>query len=128
MKTFKYEFLLIFYRDFSKFESRENRKIINLVKIKMELIEWAFTILSFIAFYFFISKKASLPSFRIIGLIISIIISILVAIFTLSIGVLSIGIINICYIFLNGYGILNCYSEIKKNKNEVNLNGKITKM
>ena len=41
----------------------------------MELIEWAFTVLSFISFYFFISKKASQPSFRIIGLILSIIIS-----------------------------------------------------
>ena len=82
----------------------------------MELIEWTFTILSFIAFYFFISKKASRPNYRIIGLILSIIIAILMAIFTLSIGVLSLGIINTCYIFLNGYGIYNCYKEIKIEK------------
>ena len=85
----------------------------------MELIEWAFTILSFIAFYFFISKKASQPKFRIIGLILSIIISILMAIFSFSIGVLSLGIINTCYIFLNGYGIFNCYMEIKSNKKNI---------
>ncbi len=85
----------------------------------MELIEWAFTILSFIAFYFFISKRASQPSFRIIGLIMSIIISFLVSIFTFSIGVLSIAIINFCYIFLNGYGILNCYLEIRKNNRQL---------
>lgn len=85
----------------------------------MELIEWAFTILSFIASYFFISKKASQPSFRIIGLIMSIIISLLVSIFTFSIGVLSIAIINLCYIFLNGYGICNCCLEIRKKKKQL---------
>jgi hypothetical protein len=84
----------------------------------MELIEWVFTILSFIAFYFFISKKASLPSFRIIGLILSMVIAILMVIFTFSIGVLSLGVINTCYVFLNGYGVLNCYKEIKSNKKE----------
>ena len=84
----------------------------------MELIEWIFTILSFIAFYFFISKKASLPSFRIIGLVLSTIINFLVAVFTLSIGVLSLGAINFIYVFLNAYGILNCYLEIKKNDNK----------
>ena len=84
----------------------------------MELIEWTFTILSFIAFYFFISKKASQPNYRIIGLILSIIIAILMAIFTFSIGVLSLGIINTCYIFLNGYGIYNCYKEIMSNKKQ----------
>ena len=95
----------------------------------MELIELSFTILSIFAFYFFISKRASLPSFRIIGLIISIIINILVAIFTLSIGILSLGFINIFYVFLNGYGILNCYLEINKNKEAGrNLNNEITEM
>jgi len=82
----------------------------------MELIEWIFTILSFICFYFFVSKKASQPSFRIIGWVLSIIINFLVTIFTLSIGVLSLGIINLCYVFLNGYGIFNCYQEIKRKK------------
>ncbi len=82
----------------------------------MEPIEWTFTILSFIAFYFFISKRASAPSFRVIGLMMSIVINILVAIFTLSIGVLSLGLINIFYVFLNGYGILNCLLEIRKSK------------
>lgn len=86
----------------------------------MEIIEWVFTILSFIAFYFFISKRASQPNFRIIGLIMSIIISILVSIFTFSIGVLSLAIIHLCYIFLNGYGILTCYLEIRKNKIKIN--------
>jgi len=96
----------------------------------MELIEWIFIILSFIAFYFFIGKKASQPSFRIIGWVISITINFLIAIFTLSIGVLSLGIINICYVFLNGYGILNCYTEIQKKKKseEVHLNGPIVKV
>ena len=87
----------------------------------MELIEWTFTILSFIAFYFFISKKASQPNFRIIGLILSMIIAILMAVFSFSIEVLSLGIINTCYIFLNGYGVFNCYKEImseKKNMKE----------
>jgi len=79
----------------------------------MELIEWAFTILSFIAFYFFVSKKASQANFRIIGLVLSMIIGVLIAIFSFSIGVLSLGIINTCYIFLNGYGIFNCYKEIR---------------
>ena len=85
----------------------------------MEFIEWAFTILSFIAFYFFISKKASQPCFRIIGWIISIIINLLMALFTLSIGVLSLGVINICYVFLNGYGIFTCYVEMNKEMSEV---------
>ena len=87
----------------------------------MELIEWTFTILSFIAFYFFISKKVSQPNFRIIGLILSMIIAILMAVFSFSIEVLSLGIINTCYIFLNGYGVFNCYKEImseKKNMKE----------
>ncbi len=87
----------------------------------MELIEWTFTILSFIAFYFFISKKAGQPNFRIIGLILSMIIAILMAVFSFSIEVLSLGIINTCYIFLNGYGVFNCYKEImseKKNMKE----------
>lgn len=80
----------------------------------MEPIEWVFTILSFVAFYFFISKKASQPSYRLIGLVISILISLLMAIFAFSINVLSIAIINIVYIGLNGYGILNCILEIRK--------------
>lgn len=84
----------------------------------MEPIEWVFTILSFIAFYFFISKKASMPSYRLIGLILSTIINLLIAIFTFSIGVLSLGTINLIYVFLNGYGMLNCYLEIRKNKKE----------
>ncbi len=87
----------------------------------MEPIEWIFTILSFIAFYFFISKKASQAKFRIIGLILSIIIAILMAIFSFSIEVLSLGVINICYIFLNGYGIYNCYKEIKLNKKDMKI-------
>lgn len=82
----------------------------------MDMIEWAFTILSFIAFYFFISKRASKPGFRIIGLILSIIISLLISIFAFSIGVLSIALINLSYIFLNGYGIVNCYLELRKSK------------
>ncbi|MFX0072379.1 MAG: hypothetical protein ACFFAO_14940 [Candidatus Hermodarchaeota archaeon] len=82
----------------------------------MELIEWAFTILSFISFYFFISKKASEPSFRIIGLILSIIISILVSIFTFSIGVMSLAIINLLYVGLTAFGIFNCCLEIRRNK------------
>ena len=85
----------------------------------MEFIEWTFTFLSFISFYFFISKKASHPSFRIIGWIISIIINLLMALFTLSIGVLSLGVINICYVFLNGYGIFTCYVEMNKEMSEV---------
>jgi len=85
----------------------------------MEPIEWVFTILSFIAFYFFISKRAGQAKFRIIGLILSIIIAILMAIFSFSIEVLSLGIINTCYVFLNGYGIYNCYKEIKLNKKKV---------
>jgi hypothetical protein len=36
------------------------------------------------------------------------------ALFTLSIGVLSLGVINICYVFLNGYGIFTCYVEMNK--------------
>ena len=82
----------------------------------MEIIEWAFIILSFIAFYFFVSKNASNPSFRIIGLILSIIIVILISIFSFSIGVLSLALINLCYIFLNGYVIFNCFKEIKLNR------------
>ncbi|MFX1274478.1 MAG: hypothetical protein ACFFBP_01045 [Promethearchaeota archaeon] len=73
------------------------------------------------AFYFFVSKKASQPNIRIIGWVMSIIINFLMAVFTLSIGVLSIGVINICYVFLNGYGILNCYIEIKKKDKKSNL-------
>lgn len=88
----------------------------------MELIEWVFTILSFVAFYFFVSKKASQPNFRLIGWIIAIIINLLIAIFTFSIGVISLGIINSCYVALNGYGIFNCYSEMKKNKTTENNN------
>jgi len=68
----------------------------------MELIEWIFTILSFIAFYFFISKEASQPNFRMIGLILSLIIAILMAIFSFSNDIFSIGIINACYCVLNG--------------------------
>jgi hypothetical protein len=83
----------------------------------MQLIEWAFTILSFIAYYFFISKKASKPGFRIIGLILSLIIGILIAIFSFSIGVISVGILNICSFFLNSYGIFNCIKEIKSINN-----------
>ncbi|MFW9988792.1 MAG: hypothetical protein ACFFC3_09070 [Candidatus Odinarchaeota archaeon] len=83
----------------------------------MEIIEWIFTILSFFAFYFFVSKKASKPSFRIIGWIVSIIINFLIAIFTFSIGVISLGVINTFYVVLNGYGIFNCYYELKNNKN-----------
>ena len=86
----------------------------------MELIEWTFTLLSFFAFYFFISKKASLPSFRLIGLVLSNIISGLMAIFSFSIGIFSIGFINTCYIFLNSYGIINCCREIRKNKKNTN--------
>lgn len=82
----------------------------------MEVIEWAFIILSFIAFYFFVSKNASKPRFRIIGLILSIIISILISIFSFSIGVLSLALINLCYVFLNAYGIFNCFKEIKSNR------------
>lgn len=85
----------------------------------MEIIEWAFIILSFIAFYFFVSKKASNPSFRIIGLILSIIIAILISIFSFSIVVLSLALINLCYIFLNGYGIFNCFKEIKLNRQKL---------
>ncbi|MFX1587586.1 MAG: hypothetical protein ACFFC1_05480, partial [Promethearchaeota archaeon] len=77
-----------------------------------------FTILSFIAFYFFISKRAGQANFRIIGLILSIIIAILMAIFSFSIEVLSLGVINTCYVFLNGYGIYNCFKEIKLNRQE----------
>ncbi|MFX1329720.1 MAG: hypothetical protein ACFE91_16445, partial [Promethearchaeota archaeon] len=54
----------------------------------------------------------------IIGLILSIIIAILMAIFSFSIEVLSLGVINTCYVFLNGYGIYNCYKEIKLNRQE----------
>lgn len=82
----------------------------------MELIEWVFTILSFVAFYFFVSKKAGQANFRIIGLILSSIIGILIAMFCFSIGVLSLAIINICYLFLNSYGIYNCWKEIKVKK------------
>ena len=85
----------------------------------MEIIEWAFIILSFIAFYFFVSKNASNHSFRIIGLILSIIIAILISIFSFSIGVLSLALINLCYIFLNGYGIFNCFKEIKLNRQKL---------
>ncbi len=80
----------------------------------MDVIEWKFTVLSFISFFFFISKKASQPSFRIIGWIISIIINLLLALFTLSIGVLSLRVINIFYVFLDGYGIFTCYVEINR--------------
>jgi len=80
----------------------------------MEFIEWTFTSLSFISFYFFISKKASYPSFRIIGWIISIVINSLMALFILSIGVLSLGVINICYVFLDGFGIFTCYVDINR--------------
>jgi len=82
----------------------------------MEPIEWVFTIISFASFYFFISKKAGEANFRIIGLLLSIVINILVSIFSFSIGVLSIGIINICYVFLTSIGIMNCYLEIKNNR------------
>jgi len=82
----------------------------------MEVIEWVFIILSFIAFYFFIGKKASKPSFRVIGFILSIIIAILITIFSFSIGVLSLAFINLCYVFLNGYGMFNCFKEIKSNR------------
>ncbi|MBD3255300.1 MAG: hypothetical protein GF383_09420 [Candidatus Lokiarchaeota archaeon] len=82
----------------------------------MQLIEWAFTILSFVSFYFFIGKRASKANFRLIGFLLSIIISILLSIFSFSIGVLSIGIIQLCYIFLSSYGMINCILEIRKNK------------
>ncbi|TFF94595.1 MAG: hypothetical protein EU544_04280 [Promethearchaeota archaeon] len=85
----------------------------------MELIEWIFTVLSFIAFYFFISKKASQASFRIIGLLLSIVINILISIFTFSIGVFSLWFVNLIYVFLNGFGILNCYIEIKSKKAKI---------
>jgi hypothetical protein len=49
-------------------------------------------------------------------LILSIIISILVSIFSFSIGVMSLAFINLCYVFLNGYGIYNCTKEIKLNR------------
>jgi len=81
----------------------------------LEPIEWAFTILSFIAFYFFFGKKASQPSFRLKGFVLSVIISILMSIFCFSIGVLSIAIINIIYTFLNLIGIYNCYNESRSN-------------
>ncbi len=82
----------------------------------MEPIEWIFTIISFASFYFFVSKKAGEAKFRIIGLLLSIVINILVSIFSFSIGVLSIGIINACYVFLTSIGIINCYLEIKNNR------------
>lgn len=82
----------------------------------MEVIEWVFIILSFIAFYFFIGKNASKPNFRVIGFILSIIIAILITIFSFSIGVLSLALINLCYVFLNGYGMFNCFKEIKLNR------------
>jgi len=83
----------------------------------MEIIEWVFTILSFIAYYFFISKKANKPNFRIIGLILSMVISILISIFSFSIGVISIGILNICSLILTGYGIYTCSLQILRAKN-----------
>jgi hypothetical protein len=82
----------------------------------LQPIEWAFTILSFIAFYFFFGKKASRPDFRLKGFILSIIISILTSIFAFSIGVFSLALINLSYVFLNAVGILNCWHEIKSQK------------
>jgi hypothetical protein len=82
----------------------------------MELIEWIFTILSFVAYYFFIGKKASEPSFRLKGLLISDVIAILVSYFSFSIGVYSLAIMNLISVFFNGYGIRNCYLEMKSSR------------
>lgn len=85
----------------------------------MEPIEWTFTILSFIAYYFFISKKAGQANFRVIGLSLCLLIALLTSLFCFSIGVMSLVIINGVSSIFNIYGIYNCYKEIKANKAEV---------
>lgn len=85
----------------------------------MEPIEWTFTILSFIAYYFFISKKAGQANFRIIGLILCLIIAFLTSLFCFSIGVMSLVIINGMSTIFNIYGIYNCYNEIKDKKEKI---------
>jgi len=87
----------------------------------MEPIEWTFTILSFIAYYFFISKKAGQANFRIIGLSLCLLIAFLTCLFLISIEVLSLLILNIISIIFNSYGIFNCYREIKANQKEENI-------
>ncbi|MCP4762418.1 MAG: hypothetical protein GY870_11605 [archaeon] len=85
----------------------------------MEPIEWVFTILSFVAYYFFISKKAGQANFRIIGLSLCLIVASMTSIFCFSIGVMSLVIINGVSIVFNLYGIYNCYKEIRVKKTEV---------
>ena len=88
----------------------------------MEPIEWVFTILSFIAYYFFISKKANQANFRLIGFILSLIIVLLMIFFCFSIGVMSLVIINGISFVFNGYGIYTCYKEMMGNRAEVRNN------
>jgi len=85
----------------------------------MEPIEWAFTILSFVAYYFFISKKASQANFRLIGFILSLIIVFLMLLFCFSIGVMSLVIINGISCVFNAYGIYTCYKEMISKRFEV---------
>jgi hypothetical protein len=85
----------------------------------MELIEWVFTILSFIAYYFFISKKANQANFRLIGFILSLIIVFLMILFCFSIGLLSLVIINGVSLVFNAYGIYTCYREMMSKEAEV---------
>ena len=85
----------------------------------MEPIEWAFTIISFIAYYFFISKKAGQANFRVIGLILSLLVALLTSIFCFSIGVISLVIINGASIIFSFYGIYNCYKKIKVKKEKI---------
>ena len=88
----------------------------------MEPIEWTFTILSFIAYYFFISKKAGQANFRVIGLSLCLFIAFLTSLFCFSIGVMSLVIINGVSSIFNIYGIYNCYKEIKVKRVEVKNN------
>lgn len=79
-------------------------------------IEWAFTVLTFVSFYFLTDKYASDPKRRIYGFVIGIVASILQIIFLLSKGIISMPLISIFFIFMRINGIKNCKKEIENNE------------
>lgn len=81
-------------------------------------IEWIFTILTFVSFYFLIDKYASDPQRRIYGFAIGIIASVLQIIFLLSKGIISMPLISVFFILMRIKGIKNCSNELKDKKED----------